>query len=199
MKRSICVWLALSFAGMAADSDWTAYGGDAGGQKYSPLKQINLENIASLEIAWTFHTGDAYQPKHDRATAFEATPLYVDGTLYIGTPLGRVIALDPMTGKERWSYDGKVPKDKGYGDFANRGVSTWKGPDAARRIYIATLDARLIALDAATGKPCEDFGDNGQVDLRNGLRIAPRGSPLRRDLSSGRDRQHDRGRFGDCG
>ena len=99
-----------------------------GRRKYSLLKQINLENVASLEIAWTFHTGDAYQPKHDRATAFEATPLYVDGTLYIGTPLGRAIALDPVTGKERWSYDGKVPKDKGYGDFANRGVSTWKGP-----------------------------------------------------------------------
>jgi quinoprotein glucose dehydrogenase len=175
MKRSILLLCALSFAGTAADPDWPAYGGNSGGQKYSPLKQINLENVTSLEVAWTFHTGDAYQPKHDRSTAFEATPLYVDGTLYIGTPLGHVIALDPVTGKERWSYDGKVPKDKGYGDFANRGVSTWKTPDGARRIYIATLDARLIALDAATGKLCQDFGDNGQVDLRNGLRIAPRG------------------------
>src|ERR1700722_9589830 len=113
MNRSILIWCALSLAGMAAEVDWAVYGGDAGGQKYSPLKQIDRKNVGSLEVAWTFHTGDAYQPKNDRSTAFEATPLYVDGTLYIGTPLGRVIAIDPVTGKERWSYDGKVPKDKG--------------------------------------------------------------------------------------
>jgi quinoprotein glucose dehydrogenase len=176
MNWSIGLLCLLPFAGMAADvSDWPVYGGDAGGRKYSPLKQINLENVASLEVAWTFHTGDAYQPKYDRPTAFEATPLYVGGALYIGTPLGRVIAIDPVAGQERWSFDGKVPRDKGYGDFANRGVSSWKAADGHRRIYIATLDARLIALDAATGKPCADFGDNGVVDLRPGLRIAPRG------------------------
>ena len=174
MRWSVFLICLLPLAGMAAD-DWTAYGGDAGGRKYSPLKQINLQNVASLEVAWTFHTGDAYQPKNDRPTAFEATALYVDGTLFIGTPLGHVMAIDPVTGKERWSYDAKVPKDKGYGDFANRGVSTWKPADGPRRIYIATLDARLIALDAATGKLCTDFGDNGLVNLRNGLRIAVRG------------------------
>jgi quinoprotein glucose dehydrogenase len=86
-----------------------------------------------------------------------------------------VIALDPVSGKERWSYDPHVDRDKGYGDNANRGVSTWKSPDGQRRIFIATIDARLIAVDAATGKPCLDFGDNGIVDLRHRLRIEPRG------------------------
>ncbi|MGA7414529.1 MAG: PQQ-binding-like beta-propeller repeat protein, partial [Bryobacteraceae bacterium] len=158
-----------------APGDWPAYGHDPGGQRYSPLTAINRETVKNLKPAWTFRTGDAYKPADSRATAFEATPLYVDGTIFLGTPLGRVIALDPTTGKERWSYDPKIPRDKGYGDYANRGVSTWAPAKGQRRIYIATIDARLIALDASNGKPCTDFGDNGIIDLRHGLRIAPRG------------------------
>ena len=115
----------------AAD-EWAAYGRDPGGQRFSPLAVINRENVRSLKVAWTFRTGDSYQPKESRATAFEATPLYVEGTLYLSTPLGRVIALDPVTGKQRWSYDAKINKDAGYGDFANRGVSTWKSPAGER-------------------------------------------------------------------
>ena len=156
------------------DGDWPNYGRDPGGQRYSPLDSINRQNVSRLRVAWTFHTGDAYQPPHGRPTAFEDTAIYVDGTLYIGTPLGHVFALDPLTGRERWSYDAKVPRDKGYGDYANRGVSTWKPAHGPRRIYIAALDARLIALDAATGKPIADFGDNGVVNLRN-IRIPARG------------------------
>jgi len=154
--------------------EWPSYGHDPGGQRFSPLTAINRQNVQSLKIAWTFRTGDAYEPKYGRPTAFEATPLYIDGKLYIGTPLGRVLALDPATGKQIWAYDSKVPRDRGYGDFANRGVSTWLPAKGPRRIFIATIDARLIALDAATGQPCIDFGDNGIVNLRNGLRIAPR-------------------------
>jgi quinoprotein glucose dehydrogenase len=156
--------------------DWPAYGHDPGGQRFSPLTAINRSNVKSLKIAWTFRTGDAYAPPSgSKPTQFEATPLYVDGTLFIGTPLGRIIALDPETGKERWAYDPHIDRDKGYGDYANRGVSTWKSQSGHRRIYIATIDARLIAVDASTGKPCADFGDNGIVDLRYGLRIKPRG------------------------
>jgi quinoprotein glucose dehydrogenase len=154
--------------------EWTTYGHDPGGQRFSPLTAISPSNVASLKVAWTFRTGDAYQPPHSRPTAFEATPLYIDGTLYLGTPLGRVIAIDPVTGKQRWAYDSNVPKDAGFGDFATRGVSTWKSPDGHRSIYIATIDGRLIALDAVTGRPCQDFGDNGIVNLRQGLRIPPR-------------------------
>jgi quinoprotein glucose dehydrogenase len=154
----------------APEGDWPFYGHDAGGQRYSPLSAINRENVGRLQVAWTYRTGDGYQPEHSNPTAFEATPLYVNGTLYIATPLGHVVALDPLTGKPRWSYDAKVPRDKGYGDFASRGVSMWKS-----RIFVATVDARLIALDALSGKPVASFGDNGEVNLRNGLRIAPRG------------------------
>jgi quinoprotein glucose dehydrogenase len=167
----------LSLALVAQSGDeWPAYGRDPGGNRFSPLAAINRKNVAELRIAWTFRTGDAYQPPRGRSTAFEATPIYVEGTLYLGTPLGRVIALDPVTGQQRWAYDSdaKANKDKGYGDFANRGVSTWKPPSGPRRIFIATIDARLIAVDAVTGKPIGGFGDNGVVNLRNGLRIPPR-------------------------
>src|SRR5205823_8016758 len=108
----------LIASSLAAADDWPVYGGDPGGQRFSTLKEINRENVKSLKVAWTYRTGDAYQPKNSRGTAFEATPLYVGGTLYLSTPLGRVIALDPVSGKERWSYDGKVDRDKGYGDYA---------------------------------------------------------------------------------
>jgi len=154
-----------------ADPDWPTWGHDPGGQRFSPLAAIDRENVHSLKVAWTFRTGDAYQPKKSKPTAFEATPIYVDGTLYLSTPLGRIVALDPVTGRQRWAYDARIDKDAGYGDFASRGVSTWKSPSGQRRIFLATIDAHLIAVDAATGLPCADFGVNGVVDLRHGLRI----------------------------
>src|SRR5688572_21325473 len=156
------------------DGDWRAYGRDPGGERFSPLNDINRKNVASLQVAWTFRTGDAYRPQNGRPTAFEATPLHVDGTLYLSTPVGRVIALDPLTGQQRWAFDAKVPRDAGYGDFASRGVSWWQR-GSERRIFVATIDARLIALDAATGQPVPTFGERGIVDLRQGLRIPPRG------------------------
>jgi quinoprotein glucose dehydrogenase len=167
----ICAFLLLA---ANATDDWPVYGHDPGGQKFSPLATIHRGNVSSLRIAWIYRTGDAYQPKQSRPTAFEATPLHIDNTLYLSTPLGRIIALDPVTGKERWSYDSKIDRDKGYGDFASRGVSAWRSPSGKLRIFLATIDARLTAVDAATGKPCADFGDNGVVNLRNGLRIPPK-------------------------
>src|ERR1700733_14812237 len=97
-----------------SQGEWPAYGHDPGGQRFSPLTAINRQNVQSLKTAWTFRTGDAYEPKYGRPTAFEATPLYIDGKLFIGTPLGRVIALDPVTGQQIWAYDSKIPRDKGY-------------------------------------------------------------------------------------
>lgn len=179
MKPRCGLLLILSLCTLfAADqTDWPVYGHDPGGQRFSPLTQINRTNVKSLKIAWTFHTGDAYQPEHGRATVFEATPIYVDRTLFVSSPLGRVFALDPVSGKQKWSYDPHINKRAGYGDYANRGVSTWKAASGQRRIFVATIDARLIALDALNGKPCSDFGDNGIVDLRKGLRIVPRDFP----------------------
>src|SRR5688572_21203807 len=173
-------WLSCALALLASviaaqqNDEWLAYGRDPGGERYSPLDDVTRTNVASLRIAWTFRTGDAYQPPRGRPTAFEATPLYVDGTLYLSTPLGRVIALDPVTGRQRWVFDAKVPRDAGYGDFASRGVSTWQR-GRERRIFVATIDARLIALNAGTGEPVKTFGTAGTVDLRQGLRIAPAG------------------------
>jgi quinoprotein glucose dehydrogenase len=171
---SLAVILLGSLSGAQQNGDWPAYGRDAGGERFSPLDRIRPDNVASLQVAWTFRTGDAYQPKEGRATAFEATPLHVDGTLFLSTPVGRVIALDPITGRQKWVFDAKSPRDMGYGDFASRGVSTWARA-GERRIFVATVDARLIALDAKTGLPIKTFGDNGIVDLRKGLRIPPTG------------------------
>jgi quinoprotein glucose dehydrogenase len=162
---------AISVTGQQ-NGEWLAYGRDPGGERYSPLVDVNRKNVATLQVAWTFRTGDAYQPLRNRPTAFEATPLYVDGTLYLSTPLGRVIALDPVSGRQRWVFDAKVPRDAGYGDFASRGVSTWQR-GRERRIFVATIDARLIALNVATGEPIRTFGTAGTVDLRQGLRIPP--------------------------
>lgn len=174
LVAAVCAGL-YSAHGSDPTEEWPIYGHDYGDQRFSPLTGIDRSNVSQLKVAWIFHTGDAYQPKDSRSTAFEDTPLYVDNTLYIGTPLGRVIALDPVTGKQRWAYDSHVNRDAGYGDYATRGVSTWVSPTGTRRIYIATIDARLIALDAKTGELCRDFGDNGVVNLRQGLRIGVRG------------------------
>src|SRR5262245_24344287 len=130
--------LLLAFADPPSPA-WPSYGNDPGGQRFSPLKQITRDNVAQLKIAWTYPTGDAYTPQRGRPTAFEATPLYVDGTLYLATPLGRILALDPATGDLRWSYDSKARKDAGYGDFANRGVSLWQSRSGERRIFLATI------------------------------------------------------------
>jgi quinoprotein glucose dehydrogenase len=176
----LLVFLYVAFVSSAAHSqasdgaEWPNYGNDPGGMRYSALTQINRDNVSKLKVAWIFHTGDVSDGSGGRKrSGFETTPILVDGTLYFTTPFNRVIALDPETGKQRWAYDPEIDKTLDYGDgLVNRGVSTWL--DSARpadqlchrRIYEATQDARLISLDAATGKPCLDFGDSGQVSLR---------------------------------
>jgi quinoprotein glucose dehydrogenase len=163
-----------------ADSDWPSYGRDPGGERYSPLTGITRQNVGKLTVAWKFSTGEA-APSYatGRATSFEATPLVIDGTMYVSTPLGRVFALDAATGRERWRYNASVVRVATFGDFTNRGVSYWvdrSAPSASAcraRIVLATIDARLISIDAATGAPCQNFGDGGVVDLRVGLRTEP--------------------------
>jgi quinoprotein glucose dehydrogenase len=157
---------------------WTAYGHDALGSRFSPLASITRDNVGQLTVAWTYRTGEAGAATK-QTTKFEATPLMVDGMLYLSTPFGRVIALDPESGKERWTYDARSDRGGDWGDFANRGVSTWvdaSAPASAacrRRIYLGTIDARIIALDARTGAVCKGFGDAGTVHLRKGLHNGP--------------------------
>jgi quinoprotein glucose dehydrogenase len=166
---------AVAVAQHSPDTDWPNYGNDPGGMRFSSLTQINRENVSRLKVAWIFHTGDISDGSHDRQrSGFEATPIFVDGTLFFTTGFNRVIALDPETGKQKWAYDPKIDLTLEYGDgLINRGVSTWVDPKASsaqpchRRIFEATLDARLISLDAASGKPCLDFGEYGQVVLRD--------------------------------
>lgn len=163
-------------------AEWPCYGRDAGGSRYSPLAQIDRSNVARLKVAWTYRTGEAnVKARAAGKAAFEATPILVDGTLYLSTPFSRVIALDPETGKERWIYDPEVDRSISYSEVTSRGVSTWldqtlkEGARCRRRIFVATLDARLIALDAATGTPCKEFGRDGQVDLTRDVRLTQRG------------------------
>ena len=162
--------------------EWPCYGRDAGGMRYSPLTEINRANVNRLEVAWVYHTGDISDGQGRRKrSGFETTPILVDGTLYLTTPFNRIVALDPETGKQLWTHDPRLEFAWNYGDgLVNRGVATWPLPGEEqgadyprRRIFEATLDARLIALDAKTGAPCPDFGQGGQVSLRNVARYIP--------------------------
>ena len=161
--------------------DWRYYGHDAGGMRYSPLAQINRDNVATLKVAWTFHVGDISDGSGGKKrSGLETTPILVDGTLYLTTAFNRVFAIDPETGKQRWVYDPMTELAGDYGDgLINRGVATWLDPAPAkgklcrRRIFETTIDARLIALDGATGDPCLDFGNRGQISLRDVARYIP--------------------------
>lgn len=113
LTAAIPLIVATALLVSAQEADWVAYGRDPGGERFSPLDGIRRENVASLEVAWTFRTGDAYSPKIGRPTAHEATPLHIDDTLFLSTPLGRVIALDPVSGNERWAFDAQSPREKG--------------------------------------------------------------------------------------
>jgi len=157
--------------------DWPAYGRDRGGERFSPLRAIHRGNVARLAVAWEYSTGEA-RPSFRQEVSLEATPLVFRGVMYFSTPLGRVIALDPESGSERWVVDLAV-KPLGFGDFTTRGVSLWVDPRARRdapcavRVIVATVDARLHALDASNGRRCADFAGGANVDLRSGLRNPP--------------------------
>ena len=169
---------AIAAAQTPVPRDWPVYGGDAGGTRFSPLTRITRDNVAKLVVAWAYHTGE---PAFDlaRQPSLQVTPIVVDNVMYISTPLGKVMALEPATGREIWRYDARVNPTGGSGDFASRGVSTWvdttlkPGAPCRRRIYVATIDARLISLDATSGYPCVVFGVEGTIGLREGLRIPP--------------------------
>jgi quinoprotein glucose dehydrogenase len=162
------------------DASWPAYGGDAGGSRFSPAAQITKSNVAQLKIAWTYRTG-ALDAKTDliHKAAFETTPILVDGKLFLTTPYDHVIALNPATGEKIWEFDPHVDLLKNYSEVTNRGVASWRdasaksGQPCALRVFFGTLDARLISLDAETGKPCAGFGTKGEVNLAEGAMTTP--------------------------
>ncbi|WP_440984607.1 membrane-bound PQQ-dependent dehydrogenase, glucose/quinate/shikimate family [Xanthomonas sontii] len=162
-----------------ADADWSAYGRDNAGSRYTPLRQIAPGNVAQLRTAWTFRTGDL----PDKRWGAETTPLKIGDSLYLCSARNQMIALDARSGRERWRYDPKVADKAIPYTAACRGVSYYAVPDAQatastacrQRIIEGTLDGRLIAVDAADGKPCEDFGQHGQVDITVGMGSTPPG------------------------
>ncbi len=169
---SIFLLIALCDAQTNAGAGWPNYGNDPGGSRYSTLAQVDRSNVAKLQAAWTFRTGAANaETKLTRKAAFEATPILVDGKLFFSTPYNHVIALNPKNGALLWEYDPHINLSQNYSEVASRGVSAWrdteaKGSQPCRlRIFFGTLDARLIALDGESGKPCPDFGSMGEVDL----------------------------------
>ena len=174
---SICRVDLLYSQSTKPESEWGAYGRDAGGSRYSDLDQVNDKNVTQLKPAWVFHTGELKTYEGTEAiskAAFEATPLMIGGTLYFSTPSCRVFALDAATGNQLWLYDPKVDLHKDYSEITSRGVSAWPAPDAngnnnAQIIFIGTIDGRLIALNAKTGVPIPTFGNKGTVDIQKGV------------------------------
>lgn len=159
-----------------AGADWPAYGGSNSARRYSPLDQITPDNAGKLQRVWSIHTGDLPQSTFAEGKyGAETTPLKVGNALYLCTPKNILISLDAATGKERWRYDPRVSDDWIPYTAACRGVTYYDLPGVAStelcasRIIEGTLDARLIAVDANTGAPCENFGDNGSVDTKVGM------------------------------
>lgn len=159
--------------------DWAHWGNTTAGNRFAALDQINKGNIGQLQVAWTFRTGDL--PESNGAGAEDQnTPLQIGDTVYTCTAYGKVFALDADTGAERWKFDpqGYAPnwqRCRGLGYFdASAAAATSSAPAAApaactKRLFLPTGDARLIALDAETGKPCADFGHQGTVDLKTDM------------------------------
>jgi len=157
-------------------SDWPTVDGRLG-THHSPLSDITLDNVGDLEVAWTYRTGDVHAHRDGLAgTAFEATPIMVDGVLYVSTPYGRAIALDAETGAEMWTFDPVIDRsDSDHTMVTSRGLAFWRDPErehdaeCAARVVLASYDARLFTLDAVTGLPCADFAGGGSVDLGSGV------------------------------
>jgi quinoprotein glucose dehydrogenase len=150
--------------------EWNAYSGGQSAQRFSESAQITPKNVKDLKRVWTFHTGDI--PKKYGS---ELTPLKVANAIYGCTPMNKLFKLNAATGEKQWMYNPEVPASWVPYTAACRGVAYYENPKAtagqacAARIIEGTLDMRLIAVDAKTGQPCQDFGKDGAADLKLGL------------------------------
>jgi quinoprotein glucose dehydrogenase len=179
------VALALLCAALAARADdigWSHYGNDAGGRRFSTAALVRADNVAGLRQQWLYRTGDLERRPAAlmRRLKFETTPILAGDKLVFCSSFNEVIALDPATGAEAWRYDPQVATDaRPANRFNCRGVAQWRDPQAsadapcALRILSATVDARLIALDAKSGLACPGFGRGGQVKLDVGALAWP--------------------------
>lgn len=170
-----------AYGGNVPDDEWHQYGRTPFGQRYSPLTQITPDNVKTLKTAWTFQTGDVKQPGDVGETTYQVTPLKVGDTLYLCTPHNWAIAIDAATGKQKWKFDPNVGLNPDRQHQTCRGVSYYADPQAqagapcAARVYLPTSDARLIALDAVSGKVCESFAEKGTLHLEQGMKYNPAG------------------------
>ena len=167
----------LHLSANAVAQSWLYYGGDEGGSRFSALDQINRDNVGDLELVWTFRTGAVDEnPKLKSFIDFQATPILLPaeagGHLIVCTPFIKVIALDPQSGQERWTFEPEFSKVPYAGRFQCRGISQWRDPKAAEdarcatRLFLPLPDLRLLAIDARDGELCTDFGVDGVVDVR---------------------------------
>ncbi len=168
-----CLLIGLAaFNAAAQRSNWAFYGGDSSGTRYSPQVQVTRDNVAELAVAWRYSTGELARrgPELITNSSTQTTPILFADSLLFCTPFNRIIALDPATGAENWAFDPEVDlSHKLPFQYNCRGVSGWideEKPDTnlcAARVFMGTNDARLVAVDARTGRPCRDFGNNGEV------------------------------------
>ena len=180
-EKSLCLALYVLATG-ANGQPWSHYGGDAGGTRHVNINQITPDNVHQLREVWRYRHGDVGEgiPSRDRR-AFQATPIIHNGILYFSTPYNQVHAIDGTTGKRVWHFDPDIIKRR-YDENTSRGVSLWVDDNPLAnsvcnaRIFLGTLDAQLIAIDADTGKPCEDFGNRGRIDLNKDTRPRDEGS-----------------------
>jgi quinoprotein glucose dehydrogenase len=171
-------WMLATINAEAIDYDgptagWPFWGGDTGGTRFSPLTQITPQNVDQLKVAWVYHTHDFPAERKDATqTTFEANPIIDNDTLYFCSGLSRAFAIDATTGKEKWVYDSKPNLERVWSSTC-RGVAIWKSEKdegaCSKRIFMGTVDGRMVGLDATTGKPCEDFGNHGVINLNDGI------------------------------
>lgn len=166
---------ALLAAGAAPAQDWSSFNGNLQAQKFAPETQITPENVKDLQVAWSVHTGDVSTGDGDvPQSAWSATPIFANDTLYLGTPFYRILALDPGTGATKWSFDTKSTLAAlTQPELKNRGVAYWQAADPApgatcqKRVIMGTMDAHLFEVDADTGQPCADFAKGGVLDIND--------------------------------
>ncbi len=184
MKKSRTLLIAAALlsvpaaTALAQEQTWSTFNGDLKAQKYSTATQITPDNVGTLGVAWEVHTGDvahgsgkAGDGDHP-SSDWSATPLFVNGTVYVSTPFYRVFAVEPDTGKVKWTFDTHTPlKALTQPDLKTRGVAYWQsdapqaGQPCQKIVYVGTMDAKLYAMDADTGKACPGFGRDGVLDV----------------------------------
>jgi quinoprotein glucose dehydrogenase len=169
-----------------ADADWPAYGRTQSGLRYSPLNQINSDNVKDLQVAWTYHTGESKTENDSGETTNQVTPIKIGNNMYLCTTHQKLVSLDPSTGKEKWVFDPKLKSDNTFQHLTCRGVSYYdanntvgfatslqakksSSTECPRKVILPVNDGRIVAVNADTGKACSDFGHNGEVDLQKDM------------------------------